>query len=103
MIFIRKIGNVNPSKTGLFEGSLTQCSEATIQRCSSCSENMQQIYRRTSMQSNFIETALRYGCSPVNLLHIFRTLSPKNTAGWLLIIQYNFMQLLNNLLEVTQS
>ena len=43
MIFIRKIGNLNPSKTGLFEGSLTQCSEAAIQRYSSCSENMQQI------------------------------------------------------------
>ena len=25
------------------------------------------------MQSNFIEIALRHGCSPVNLLHIFRT------------------------------
>ena len=25
------------------------------------------------MQSNFIETTLRHGCSPVNLLHIFRT------------------------------
>ena len=27
---------------------------------------------------------LRYGCSPVNLLHIFRTPSPKNTSKWLL-------------------
>ena len=34
-----------------------------------CSENMQQIYRRT----------LWHGCSPVNLLHIFRT--PKSTSG----------------------
>ena len=25
---------------------------------------------------NFIEIALRHGCSPVNLLHIFRTLFP---------------------------
>ena len=33
---------------------------------------------------NFIETALRYGCSPVNLLHIFRTPFPKNTSGRLL-------------------
>ena len=30
---------------------------------------------------NFIETAFRYGCSPVNLLHIFRTHFPKNTSG----------------------
>ena len=35
-------------------------------------------------QSNFIEIALRHGRSPVNLLHIFRTSSPKNTSGRLL-------------------
>ena len=34
---------------------------------------------------NFIEIALRHGCSPVNLLHIFRTPFPKNTFGWLLL------------------
>ena len=54
------------------------------------SENIQQIYRRTPMpkcdlQSNFIESALRHGCSPVNLLHIFRTVFPKNTSGRLLL------------------
>ena len=36
-------------------------------------------------QSNFIKTALRHGCSPINLLHIFRTPFPKNTPGWLLL------------------
>ena len=35
--------------------------------------------------SNFIEIALRHGCSPVNLLHIFRTLFPRNTSGGLLL------------------
>ena len=34
---------------------------------------------------NFIETALRHGCSPVNFLHIFRTPFPKNTSGGLLL------------------
>ena len=34
----------------------------------SCSENIQQVMQ--NMQSNFIETSLRHGCSPVNLLHI---------------------------------
>ena len=34
---------------------------------------------------NFIEIALRHGCSPVNLLHIFRTPFSKNTFGWLLL------------------
>ena len=38
-----------------------------------------------NLQSNFIEIALRYGCSPVNLLHIFRTPFPKNTSGRLLL------------------
>ena len=34
---------------------------------------------------NFIEIALRHGCFPVNLLHIFRTPFLKNTSGWLLL------------------
>ena len=37
------------------------------------------------LQSNFIEIALRHGCSPVNLLHIFRTPFYKNTSGGLLL------------------
>ena len=53
--------------------------EAALQRCSKemCSENMQQIYTRTLILTcdfninNFIEITLWYGCSPVNLLHIF--------------------------------
>ena len=32
---------------------------------------------------NCIEMTLRYGCSPVNLLHIFRVPFPRNTSGWL--------------------
>ena len=38
---------------------------------------------------NFIEIALRHGCSPVNLLHIFRTPFLKNTSGWLPLILPN--------------
>ena len=37
---------------------------------------------------NFIEITLRYGCSPVNLLHIFRNLFSKNAFGWLLLCIY---------------
>ena len=33
----------------------------------------------------FIKIALQHGCSPVNLLHIFRTPFPRNTFGWLLL------------------
>ena len=34
-----------------------------------------------------IEIALWHGFSLVNLLHIFRTPSSKNTSGWLLLQQ----------------
>ena len=34
---------------------------------------------------NFIEITLRHGCSPVNLLHIFRTPFLKNISEWLLL------------------
>ena len=55
----------------------------------SCSENMQQICRRTpvpkfdfnKVASNFIEIALRHGCSPINLLHISRIPFASNTSG----------------------
>ena len=54
------------------------------------SKNMQQIYKRTPMLKcdfnkvallcNLIEITFWHGCSSVNLLHIFRTLFPKNTC-----------------------
>ena len=50
------------------------------------SENMEQIYKRTPMPKcdfskvNFIEITLRRKCSPVNLVHNFRT-PPENTCG----------------------
>ena len=34
-----------------------------------------------NLQSNFIETALRCGCSPVNLLYFLRTPFSKNNSG----------------------
>ena len=68
--------------------------EAAVQRCSlekvfwKYAANLQKNThaKALNLQSNFIEIALRHGCSPVNLLHIFRTLFPKNTSGWLLLI-----------------
>ena len=55
-----------------------------------CSENMQQIYRGTPMPKcdfnfNFIEIALQHRCSPVNLLHIFKTPFSGYTSEWLLL------------------
>ena len=40
------------------------------------------------LQSNFIGITLRQGCSPVNLLHIFRTPLLINTSRWLLLDIY---------------
>ena len=37
------------------------------------------------VSSNFIEITLGHGCSSINLLHIFRTLFPKNNSGRLLL------------------
>ena len=52
-----------------------------------CSKNMQQIYRRTPMSTCNVNkvAALRHGCSPVNLMHIFRITFPKNNSEWLLL------------------
>ena len=41
--------------------------------------------RSAILQSNFIEIAIRHGCSPVNLLHIFRIPFPRDTSAWLLL------------------
>ena len=37
------------------------------------------------LQGNFIEITLRHGGSPVNVMHIFRTLFPKKICGRLLL------------------
>ena len=52
---------------------------------------------------NFIETTLRHWCSPVNLLHIFRTPFSKNTSGGLRLseafggLSETFMKFFENL------
>ena len=61
-------------------------------------------------QSIFIEIALRHGCSPVNLLHIFITPFSKNTSwGLLLVLQMRvakeakLLKLLTFLKELVQE
>ena len=39
------------------------------------------------LQSNFIEIALRHGCYPVNLLHLYGTPFRRNTFRWLLLVR----------------
>ena len=48
------------------------------------------------LQSKFFEITLRRGCSPINLLHIFRTPSLKNTSGRLIL---NYITLYCNLVQ----
>ena len=43
--------------------------------------NLLNNYNKESLETNFIEIALWHGCSPANLLYIFRTPFPKNTSG----------------------
>ena len=56
-----------------------------------CSDRTGVLYRRTPMPKCSCFTTLlklHFGmgvCSPVNLLHIFRTPFPKNISGWLLL------------------
>ena len=75
-----------------------------------CSESIQQIYRRAPMlkcnfnkvASNVIEILLRYGCSFVNLLNIFRTPFRKNTSGGLLLKNYK-SKIISNHLAMSQK
>ena len=75
-----------------------------------CSESIQQIYRRAPMLKcnfnkvarNVIEILLRYGCSFVNLLIIFRTPFPKNTSGGLLLKIYK-SKIISNHLAMSQK
>ena len=61
-----------------------------------CSENMLQIYRRTSMPKCYFnkvtEIILRHGCSPVNLQqiseHVFLRTPPENGCFWNYNIYY---------------
>ena len=68
----------SPSEVILGKGVLKICSKFT-------GEHPCRIAISIKLQSNFFEIALRHGCSPVNLLHIFRTLFPKNTSERLLL------------------
>ena len=54
-----------------------------------CSENMQQIYRRLLISKCDFNKGALHWFSPVNLVHIFRTILLKNASGRLLLIFLN--------------
>ena len=43
-------------------------------------------FDKVALQSSFVEITLWHGCSPVNLVHIFRTPFYKNTYEGLLLL-----------------
>ena len=61
----------------LWKGVLKICSKFTEHPCQSAIS--------IKLLCNFIEITLRHGCSPVNLMHIFRTPFHRNTSWWLLL------------------
>ena len=69
----------------LMKGVLKICSKFTGERpCQSMIS--------IKLICNFLEITLRHGCSPANLLHIFRTPFPRNTSGCLLLDIENEMR-----------
>ena len=67
-----------PSKGVLKKGVLKKCSKFTVEH--SCRSVIS-----IKLLFNFIVIALQHGCSPINLLHIFRTPFPKKISGQLLL------------------
>ena len=75
---IRQIIRSSQPKMFLGKDALKICSKFT-------GEDSCQSVISIKFQSKFIGITLQHWCSPVNLLHIFRTTFPKNTSGGRLI------------------
>ena len=77
-LYFWRLSRSSLSEVNLRKGVLKICSKFTVGHpCWSAIS--------IKLLSNFIEIALWQGCSPVNLLHFFRTPFSKNTSGWLLL------------------
>ena len=60
--------------------------KGVLKTCSKCTgEHPYRSVILVKLLCNFIEITLRHECSPLNLLHIFRTPFPRNTSGRLLL------------------
>ena len=70
----------SPPEVFLGKGILKICSKFT-------GEHPHQSVILIKLQSSFLEITLRHECSPVNLLHIFRTTFYKNNS-WGLLLKY---------------
>ena len=81
-----KLFRSSRSEVFLVKGVLKICSKFT-------GEHPCQSVVSIKLLRNFIEITLPHGCSPVNLLHIFRTPFTKNTSGWLLLTIFSLIVL----------
>ena len=95
--FLRSVNAMSTAKRekGTFYYCQKQPSRGVLRK--RCSENMLKYTVEHPCGSaisikllcNSIEIALRHGCSPVNLLHIFRITFSKNTSNGLLLYCHN--------------
>ena len=72
-----------PQEVLLGKGVLKICSKFTGERL------CQNVISNVLLFATLIEIKLRHGCSPVNLLHIFRTSFPKNISWGLLLSTFD--------------
>ena len=77
-VSLKKVSRSSPVDVFLGKGVLKICSKFTR-------EHPGRSVISKKLHSNFIEITLCNGCSPVNMLHIFRTTFTKNTCGRLLL------------------
>ena len=77
-VWIKEMYRSSHPEVFLIKGILKICSKFTGER--PC-RNVISI----KLLCNIIEITLRYGYSPGNLLHIFKTPFPRNTSRWLLL------------------
>ena len=90
LFFLQCLTNrISPPDVFLLKGVLKICSKFT-------GEHPCRSVFSIKLQSNFIENTLRHGCSPVNLLHIFRTPFPNNTSEGLLLDKNKSQRNLND-------
>ena len=77
---------ITDCEKGFYEKGLHLSLLCKISCCAYCLSSFNKnINEYSFLRSNFIEITHRHGCSPVNLMHIFRTPFPKNTSGRLLL------------------
>ena len=92
LIAVRSIRS-SPPEVFLGKGVLKICNKYTR-------ENLCRSVILIKLLCNFIEITLRHGCSPVNLLDIFRTSSSKNTSGRLLQIYQCQIYMINSIIRL---